>query len=219
MLEVNYRRARLGDANVTTNDELARMLDVSASSLTLGDADEGIVVIPLKSGGLPTPSTPSVQDGGGWYGPASTGNGVAGTAAGLVELGAGSYTLGSNLKLYRTGWRGNQHVTTFSVGKVLKGFGLTSAVVGVGMDVVALSRGPDDPNGIGFGKFSANLIFTGVSFVGVPGFAIGTGYFALDALYPGGAERALDDQGRLLERNQAVLGSGFNLYRDPGGGR
>jgi hypothetical protein len=48
----------------------------------------------------------------------------------------------------------------------------------------------------------------GTAFIG------GALYFGIDTFYPGGFNGAMQMNGSLIEQNQQILGTRFNLYRD-----
>ncbi len=47
--------------------------------------------------------------------------------------------------------------------------------------------------------------------------AIGILYFGIDAFYPGGLGGYMNDTDRIIQRNQEILGPGWNMYRMEGG--
>ncbi len=161
------------------------------------------------------------QSGGGVdVGGVSTANGAFGTAVGFGEVatlsGQGKYVtstgavrdinpakLTANSKPYAT------------AGKVLKSWGRASTVVGVAVDSYALYN-----NQISGAKFGLNTGVTawglgvGAAGMAIPAFVGGALYFGVDAFYPGGFNGAMQNNSNLIQQNQAILGSGFNLYRD-----
>lgn len=169
----------------------------------------------------PKQSNQNAQSGGGWdVSGVSTANGAFGTAVGFGEVatlsGQGKYVtstgvvrdinpakLTANSKPYAT------------AGKVLKSWGAASNLLSVGLDAYAYRN-----NQISGAKFGLNTSVTawgvGVGSAGmaIPGFVGGALYFGVDSFYPGGFNGAMQQNSSLIQQNQAILGSGFNLYRD-----
>jgi hypothetical protein len=156
--------------------------------------------------------------GGGWVGPANSTNGGIGVLAGAVENLSGNASLGTNGKIYSSGWNGNQYVSTAKAAKVGKILGGATFVIGTGLDAIGVynyyTKGANNPNAVSPAKAGTNL---GIGAWGMinPATAVGAAlYYGVDTFYPGGFNGAMQQNSSLIQQNQAILGSGFNLYRD-----
>jgi hypothetical protein len=105
----------------------------------------------------------------------------------------------AKLKLYPSGWPGNQHVSTFNLTKAGKLAGKITFGVGTAIDAYGVytyyTQGAENPNAVSPAKAGVNL---GVGVYGLyggpPGCIIGTMYFVTDATYPGGVQGLVNDQ-------------------------
>lgn len=135
-----------------------------------------------------------VAGGGGisvrWYPGSSSATGWVGFGGSTFELaGLGSRSIGSNWQLYRGTFRGNQYVSAWRVAPALRVVGVATAVVGVGLDSMALwtyYQDPSDPNAITPAKFGANLGMTALGFWFPVGTTIAAGYFVGEFFIPEG---------------------------------
>jgi RHS repeat-associated protein len=162
-------------------------------------------------------------------------NTLSGTYASMLELSCSSFRItngkynGSRLspKIYSSGWSGGSRagIKTYNMGKVAKGLGKVSFVLGGGMDAYGVynyySYGADDPNSVHPAKAVVNTTFGVVGLKLNP--VVSILYFGVDSFYPGGwlgdskHPGAIMDQDRLIRKNQEIIPN-FNLYRDlPGG--
>jgi hypothetical protein len=162
------------------------------------------------------------QGGGGgnnnWYEPVSAINGGLGTLAGAVEYLSGNVTIGSNGKIYFSGWRGNQYVSTMKVANIGKKIGRVTLGLGTLVDLTGVfnyyMNGANDINAIHPAKAGLNLgigIWSGINPASAAGGAL---YYFIDTFYPGGFNGAMQYNANLLWQNQQILGPDFNLYRD-----
>jgi RHS repeat-associated protein len=158
----------------------------------------------------------------GWTGPANTWNGGVGLLAGALENLSGGKSIGTNGKLYSSGWRGNQFVSTAKVSKIGTLLGTGTLILGTIFDAYGVKtyyqKGANNPNAVHPSKAGTNL---GVGLWGMlnPFTATGSaGYFLIDSFYPGGFKGAIENNYRLTQENRAILGPNFNLYNDMGGG-
>jgi hypothetical protein len=75
--------------------------------------------------------------------------------------------------------------------------------------------GPGDPRSVSPGKAGLNLG------VGVYSFSLNPivvpVFFGVDLFFPEGWPAAIQDQNRLIQRDQSILGPGWNSYKDIGG--
>ena len=102
-------------------------------------------------------------------------NDLAGNGVGVGGLLASNATLGSNLKLYTSGWRGNQFVSTVGLEDVAKVFGNLSVAAGAVIDGYKVLNGQES-----IGQGAANTA-VGVGTVLLPppfDVALGVGYLA-----------------------------------------
>jgi hypothetical protein len=99
--------------------------------------------------------------------------------------------------------------------KVLKSWGAASNLFSVGLDAYAYRNGQ-----LSRAKFGLNTSVTawgvgvGAAGMAIPAVVSGVLYFGVDSFYPGGFNGAMQNNSNLIQQNQAILGSGFNLYRD-----
>jgi hypothetical protein len=97
------------------------------------------------------------------------------------------------------------------------GFGLTG--IGIGYDLLIgvprYQRGIRDEWSVSPQKAGLN---TGVALYSLSiNPAVGVLYFGIDAFYPGGLGGYMNDTDRIIQRNQQILGPGWNMYRMEGG--
>jgi RHS repeat-associated protein len=163
------------------------------------------------------------QSGGGWVGPANSTNGGIGVLAGVAENLAGDARIGSNWKIYTPTakggvFKGNQYVSTAKAAKVGKIAGYATLGIGTVIDLIGVRNyykyGANDPNAVHPAKAGLNF---GIGTWGLINPATATGaalYYGIDTFYPGGFNGAMQQNSSLIEQNQAILGSGWNLYRD-----
>lgn len=137
-----------------------------------------------------------------------------------MEAGEGSFRLatsnqGFSPKYYGNAWKGNQYAKTFNVSKVGNMLGKLSFGLGVAMDISGMmiyKNNPNSPNAVSPAKAGLNTTMGAYGlWVNPIGGAL---YFGVDAFYPGGWNGALQKNSSLIKQNQAILGSGWNLYRD-----
>ena len=123
------------------------------------------------------PQLTSVESPAKWVDPANQWNGGLGVLAGAVENLSGSRTIGTNLKVYSSGWRGNQYVSTMKVAKIGKIAGYGTLLLGTAMDGYGVlnyyRNGSNDPNSVHPGKAGLNLGIGLWSLLG-PATAVGT---------------------------------------------
>ncbi len=101
--------------------------------------------------------------------------GSAGFATTLTDNTVGLSTIGTNLKVYSSGWRGSGIVKTASLGRGLGFLGIGLAVAGTINDYRSYQSGQ-----LSGGKFLLNTVFTGIGFLGPIGAAASTTYFIVD---------------------------------------
>jgi RHS repeat-associated protein len=115
------------------------------------------------------------------------------TAMGGIALGtdvtkaaAGKTTVGTNGKIYPSGFLGNQHVSTVSVRKATEVVGRGAVVLGAAADSVQLANGE-----MSGGKFGANRTADAVGLFGGPaGAGLAGVYYLVDTFYEGGTGQA-----------------------------
>jgi len=153
----------------------------------------------------------------------SKGNFIAGAVATGLENTRGSFRFGTTKqglspKYYGNSWGGNQYAKTFNIGKIGTGLGYLGFGAGLikdGYGVFQYYNDPGSQNAVHPGKAGLNTTMGSIGLYGGPiGAAVSGFYFGVDAFYPGGWTGALNYSGSLLEQNQAIHGSGFNLYKD-----
>jgi hypothetical protein len=149
----------------------------------------------------------SESESGGWYEPASKVAGYWGIAASIGEFSpTGEWTIGSNWRLYTSGWGGGSRgmVKTFEIGEAAHIAGLVGLGLGELTDAAGLvnyyRHGPDSPNSVSPGHAATNLAVgvAAIPFGLVGGIAAG-GYFLIDSTYPGGMKEALIDSAIIQE--------------------
>ncbi|QYM77554.1 hypothetical protein K0B96_09455 [Horticoccus luteus] len=143
---------------------------------------------------------------------AIAGAGGVQTAVGLV--GTTGASIGSNGKVYTSGWGGNQYVTTAKFAEIATKAGFVLAAAGTAWDWINVFNGSGSISGT---KATVNTGFTGLGLLGGPmGAAGGAGYFLIDNFYPGGwlgngsnqpynGAGALRDYGTTIENNQKIV--------------
>ncbi|MCX8526481.1 RHS repeat-associated core domain-containing protein, partial [Chryseobacterium formosus] len=163
-----------------------------------------------------------------WYANGGQANWFFASGAALTEASRGSFRLtngaynGSSFspKYYQSAWTGGSRarITTYNISKIGSIAGKASFGTGVIMDGIGVynyKNNPNSPNAVHPAKAGLN---TAIGAIGVwggpPGAIISTLYFGVDGFYPGGWNGALQMNGSLTQQNQAILGQGFNLYRD-----
>ena len=133
------------------------------------------------------------KNGGNWRKSTSEALGWSGIGLSAAEISSGVVTVGNNLRLYTSGWRGNQYVATKRLGEIFHAVGTYTVAAGVAVDVYAYANGE-----ISKEKLAANSTMAGVGVFGGPVGAIGSGtYFITDTFYPGGAGQLLLDSNRI----------------------
>lgn len=143
---------------------------------------------------------PAVPDWGGMLERAGIAVGGAGVAASVAEPSAGARTLGSNWKVYPSGWNGNQYVSTLKLAKVARFVGQGTFAIGTTLDVASAMAGEKSWLHVG-----ANAVVGGVAtYSGTPGMIVGGAYFVADSFYPGGVAGLLTDYGNLATRMQLL---------------
>ncbi|MFT3675500.1 MAG: RHS repeat-associated core domain-containing protein [Chitinophagaceae bacterium] len=123
------------------------------------------------------------------------------------------------LKLYPSGFKGNQYVSTFNIAKSGKLAGKITFLAGTAIDAYGLytyyTEGSENPNAVHPAKAGTNL---GVGVYGIyggpPGWIVGAIYFLGDMTLPGGWEGGLNKLGEIQEYNSKVLGRHWNPHRD-----
>ena len=156
---------------------------------------------------------------GGFVSDAKTINDYVGFVATGIEVAPGSFRLGTlgqgfSPKYYASAWRGNQYATTYNIGKLGKGLGVTGSLVGLALDAQGVRNyynpkyGPNNPNSVSLAKATLN---TGMSAYGIFVHAIpALLYNGIDMFYPGGwtgnnkHPGLANDQQRLYEENKAI---------------
>jgi len=151
-----------------------------------------------------------------WYEPSGKINLFLGTASTIVEnVGTGSFRLtngisnGGNFsfKYYSSSWTGGSRakITTYNIGNVAKFIGKGTFYLGLGMDVLGVleyRKNPNSKNAVHPAKAGLN---TGM---GIYGFLINpiapTMYFSVDALFPGGWQKAMQIQDNLINENSKI---------------
>lgn len=117
----------------------------------------------------------------------------------------GTSKLGLSPKYYSNAWTGNQYAKTFNIGKV--GAFMSKGLVGLGITIDYISYKRGELSGAKFG------LNTGMGLYGLTG--VGTIpallYFGVDALYPGGWTKAMENADRLEKANQEILGPRWRL--------
>jgi len=138
---------------------------------------------------------------------------IGGAASSAVEHLSGRTTIGSNGKLYQSGWRGNQYVSTTSMSGVGGLVGRGFAIYGVASDSYGVykyySSGENSEGAVHPAKAGANTGVTIFGFVGgVGGMVFAPIYFGYEAFYPGGFWQALDDKETYDKKVTKVMNSG-----------
>jgi len=145
-----------------------------------------------------------------WMEKASKRNTTVGLLASVLEQAGVGLSVGGNLKLYTNAWKGNQYVKTLNFGKVGKGFGIATAVIGTGLDLWGVKNyymyGPNADNVVAPTKALTNAGATSLGLFGGISGAVGSAiYFGIDAYYPGGWPGAMQYQQNLIKENQSAM--------------
>lgn len=131
-------------------------------------------------------------------------------------------SIGSNFKVYKSGWGGNQYVTTVKIAGFVAKAGMFLAGAATVWDWINVGKGELSSTHV-----SINTGFTAVGVFGGPtGAVVAVPYTLVDNFYPGGwvgggssqtynGAGALSDLGTLVKDNQKIV-PGWRL-RDPGG--
>ena len=149
-----------------------------------------------------------------WYDPSGKANWFLGTTSTVVEN-FGSFRLtngisnGSNFsfKYYSSSWKGGSRarIKTYNVGKVAKFIGERTFYIGVGIDVLGVleyRKNPNSTNAVHPVKAGLN---TGMGIYGLLINPIApTTYYTVDALLPGGWEKAMQIQDNLINENRKI---------------
>jgi hypothetical protein len=126
----------------------------------------------------------------------------------------GTTSRGISPKIYLNAWKGNQYTTTFGLGKLGKGLGAGTAIVGTVFDGVGVLNyydpkyGPKSKNSVSPAKASMNLGMNAYGFYINPIPALL--YSGVDLFYPGGwtgddkNPGLAKDQDRLNKENKAI---------------
>jgi len=120
-----------------------------------------------------------------WQEPLGKTNTIVGLGASALEIGGIGITVGNNFKFYRTGWHGNQYVSTIGLSKIGRIAGWATFGLGTALDAYGLRNyyvyGPNSENAVSPKKAGTNLGF-GIYglFGGLPGAAVSGVYFGID---------------------------------------
>ena len=150
----------------------------------------------------------------------STANGAFGTAVAYGEAstlaGQGKYITSKGLIRDINPTKLTAHSKPYAnAGKILKSWGIGSAIIGFGIDAYAYRN-----NQISGVKFATNTgvsawgLGVGAAGMAMPAFIGGAVYYGIDTFYPGGFGGAMQMNASLVEQNQKILGPRFNLYKD-----
>ncbi|MCT3924523.1 hypothetical protein HZP94_15030 [Elizabethkingia anophelis] len=157
--------------------------------------------------------TPRKSQENDWLSPTNTTIGGAGVFGTGFENLSGRTTIGMNFKLYPSGWRGNQYVSTFRITKVGKVLGTATFVIGTALDTYGVynyyTEGANSPNAVHPIKGSANL---GVGLWGMlhPVTAFGaTLYYGIDTFDPRGFSGAMEAVGNTEIQHRKMTGTGL----------
>ena len=124
----------------------------------------------------------------------STAAGGGSAAAGIHDLTLGfAYTLGTNLKMYASGWGGNQYVSTYRLGNAIHYGGVALAGVSFLSDTYSYANG-----NLTTAHYATNTAINAIGVFGGPvGAGIAIGYYGisygLDTYYKGGSDAAFRD--------------------------
>jgi len=142
-----------------------------------------------------------------------------GVAANAIEVGAGKSSIGSNLKFYRN-FFGNQNVSTLGIKGMANSLGFITFGAGLILDfqgvLVYNQFGADAPgavtpqNAIANGSVGTYALLVG----GSVGLTVGPMGVFVNFAYPNGWQGAIEHTSSMTSENQAILGPGFDLYRD-----
>ena len=126
----------------------------------------------------------------------------AGLGFTALEKGSGITRIGTNGTFYTATasgrvFYGNQYVSTFGLSKIGTGLGYLGAGAGLvfdGIGVYNYYQNPNDPSAVSPAKASLNTGMAAYGLWGGPGgLTLSLGYGALEAFYPGGAAKAMED--------------------------
>jgi len=129
-----------------------------------------------------------------------------------------SNSKGIDLKVYPSGWLGNQYVKPIQIKSLGKFVGHTTLAFGVLNDIVGLneyySKGPSSSGAVSPSKAGINTTI-GVygAWGGLGGGVVAPVYFGFEAFYPGGYVKAMEDNAARSERVSMVMGRYFNPMR------
>lgn len=143
-----------------------------------------------------------------------------GLGAMAIEKAPGSFRLTNGLangsafrpKYYGSGWAGGSRamISTYNIGNIGKGLGYLGAGAGVVMDGIGVYnyiQNPQAPNAVSPTKATGNTGMAAWGLFGGPyGVAVSTAYGAIEAIYPGGLEGAMNDNAKF----QRQLDEGVN---------
>ena len=151
-----------------------------------------------------------------WYEPSGKINLFLGTTSTIVEnFGSGSFRLNNgaskggnfSFKYYSSSWTGGSRakITTYNVGKVANFISESTFYLGLGMDVLGVleyRKNPNSKNAVHPAKAGLN---TGLGIYGLLINPIApTMYFSVDALFPGGWQKAMQIQDNLINENRKI---------------
>ena len=142
------------------------------------------------------------------YNPVSQTVGYTGLAASALQYSAASrYSVGSNYKVYTSGWGGNGYVSTAKLGAISEIAGKGVAGLSVGIDAYGYYNG-----NISGAHFATNTTMTAVGVSGgLPGAVAAGSYFLIDTLYPakdpkaGGAAAFIQDTAPIITKPMVDL--------------
>jgi len=204
----------IASANASTGMQTSVELHIGGGSATINFGLSAIGVEDFDANGISQGTTWSYGLGrisgdsngatsSGWYGPTSIFTEGAAVLSSAGEYGSGAATIGTNLQLYSSGWRGNQFVSTARIAKGLHALGSALTVASAGFDLYAY-YGLRNHGGLTQGTLSVNLTMDVVGFMGPSGAGLAAMYYGLQTFYPGGAAGALTDYGNNIQQNQAI---------------
>ncbi len=127
------------------------------------------------------PLNQSTREGSPIYDPVSQTVGYTGLAASTLQYStAGQYSVGSNYKVYTSGWGGNGSVSTAKLAGIADIAGRGLAIGSIAFDAYGYNQG-----NISGAHLATNTTMTGVGvYGGWPGAAVAGSYFLIDTFYP-----------------------------------